>query len=142
MYNLAGISKVLYRYFGRFVRIFVLFGLRIWEIKKDVWDYFFSGIVLSSTNLNRDSCLYARNTTRAIIIKSIILDIRCPILNPVVPPDIFGTCTDTASRFPAGKNKPISGFIMSSTKEVTNPEAAWPITKAIANPIMPNVFRK
>ena len=56
--------------------------------------------------------------------KSIILEIRCPILNSVVPPDIFGTCTDIASRFPAGKNNPISGFMMWSTKEVTSPEAA------------------
>ena len=87
-------------------------------------DYFISGIVLSSTSLNRDSCLYARNTTRAIIRKSIILDIRCPILNSVVPPDILGTCTDTESRFPAGKNNPIRGFMMSSTKDVTSPEAA------------------
>ena len=53
-----------------------------------------------------------------IIIKSIILDIRCPILNSVVPPDIFGTCIDTASRFPAGINNPISGFMMSSTKSL------------------------
>ena len=87
-------------------------------------DYFFSGIVLSSTNLNRDSCLYARNTTRAIIRKSIILGLSCIILNSVVLPKILGTCTDTASRFPAGKNNPIRGFMMSSTKEVTSPEAA------------------
>ena len=93
-----------------------------------------SGIVLSSTSLNRDSCLYARNTTRAIIRKSITLDIRFPILNSVIPPDILVTLTDIASRLPAGKNNPIRGFTMSSTNEVTSPEAAWPITKAIANP--------
>ena len=109
---------------ARIIEIIVLIKLRIQEIKKRYRNYFFSGIVLSSTNLNRDSCLYARNTTRAIIIKSIILDVRCPILNSVVPPDIFGTCIDTASRFPAGINNPISGFMMSSTKEVTSPEAA------------------
>ena len=59
-----------------------------------------------------------------------------------IPPDIIGNCTDTSSRFPAGKNNPISGFMISSTKEVISQEAAWPITKAIANPIIPKVFRK
>ena len=116
--------------------------LRIWKIKKDMIVYFFLGIVSSSTNLNRDNCLYAINTTRAIIRKSIILDTRCPILNFVVLPDILGTCKYIASRFLAGKSNPISGFMMSSTKEVTSPEAAWPITNAIASPIIPNVFRK
>ena len=104
--------------------------------------YFFSGRFLSSTSFNRDSCLCARNTTKAIIKKSKLLDMRWPILNSVVPPNKLGTCNDIASRFPAGKNKAISGFMMLSKKEVTSPEADWPITKAIASPIIPNVFRK
>ncbi len=66
-------------------------------------DYFFSGIVLSSTNLNRDSCLYARNTTRAIIRKSIILGLSCPILNSVVLPNILGTVQTLYLDFPQAK---------------------------------------
>ena len=41
--------------------------------------YFLSagaGFVLSSTNLNLDNCLYAKNTMNAIIRKLIILPIR------------------------------------------------------------------
>ena len=55
---------------------------------KKFLNYFFSStIVLSSTNLKRDSCLYATNTTRAIIKKSMILDTKCPYLNSVISPD-------------------------------------------------------
>ena len=49
---------------------------------------------------------------------------------------------DTAFRSPAGMNSPINGVIMSLTRAVTSLEAAWPITNAMANPIIPNVLRK
>ncbi len=49
---------------------------------------------------------------------------------------------DTAFRSPAGMNSPTNGFIISLTKAVTSLEAAWPITNAMANPIIPNVLRK
>jgi hypothetical protein len=48
----------------------------------------------------------------------------------------------TAFRSPAGMSIPINGVIMSSTRAVTSLEAAWPITNAIANPIIPNVLIK
>jgi hypothetical protein len=47
-----------------------------------------------------------------------------------------------AFRSPAGKNSPMKGVIISSTRAVTSLEAAWPMTNAIANPIIPNVLRK
>ena len=52
----------------------------------------------------------------------------------------FPIVNDTAFRSPAGMNIPINGVIMSSTRAVTSLEAAWPITNAIANPIIPNVL--
>jgi hypothetical protein len=45
-----------------------------------------------------------------------------------------------AFRSPAGKNSPMKGVIISSTRAVTSLEAAWPMTNAIANPIIPNVL--
>jgi len=62
------------------------------SIKVKLWFsfplYFFSysagGFVLSSTSLYFDSCLYARNTINAMMMKSIIVDIRSPYLNSVV----------------------------------------------------------
>ena len=124
MHSLARLNRELYRDLVRIIRIFGQFGLRLREIKKEYDRLFllrYSSIIYQ---FDRDSCLYARNTTRAIIRKSIILGLSCPILNSVVLPKILGTCTDTASRFPAGKNNPIRGFMMSSTKDVTSPEAA------------------
>ena len=47
---------------------------------------------------------------------------------------------DTAFRSPAGMNSPTNGFIISLTKAVTSLEAAWPITNAMANPIIPKVL--
>jgi hypothetical protein len=100
--------------------------------------YFFdSGFVLSSTNLNLDNCLYARNTINAIIKKSIIFEIKSPTMNFDFP-----MVNDTAFRFPDGMNSPIKGVMISLTNAVTILEAAWPITNAIANPIIPNVLRK
>ena len=82
--------------------------------------YFFgSGFVLSSTNLNLDSCLYARNTIKAIIRKSIIFEIKSPHINfdfPIV--------NDIAFKSPVGRNSPTNGVIMSSTRAVTSLEAA------------------
>jgi hypothetical protein len=54
----------------------------------------------------------------------------------------FPIVNDIAFKSPAGKNSPIKGVIMSSTIAVTSLEAAWPITNAIAKPIIPNVLRK
>ncbi len=71
-----------------------------------------------------------------------MFDIRSPYLNSVVEPARLVTLTDNASRLPAGKKNPIIGSIMSFTSAVTSLPAAWPITKAIARPMMPNVFKK
>jgi len=54
----------------------------------------------------------------------------------------FPTVNDIAFKSPAGKNSPTNGVIISSTRAVTSLEAAWPITNATANPIIPNVLRK
>ena len=81
-------------------------------------------------------------TTNAIIKKSIILAIKFPNLNSEIAPETPMTWADSCSKLPDGKNKPISGLTMSSTKAVTSLEDAWPITNAIAKPIMPKVLRK
>src|SRR5215207_763962 len=63
--------------------------------------YFLSsaaGLVLSSTSLYLDSCLYARNTIKAIIRKSIIFDIKSPYLNSVVEPARLVTLKVIVSR--------------------------------------------
>jgi len=73
----------------------------------------------------------------AIIIKLIIFEIRSPTIKVEFP-----TVNFTAFKFPAGKNNPINGVMISLTNEVTSLEAAWPITNAIANPIIPNNTRK
>ena len=74
--------------------------------------------------------------------KSIIFDIRSPYLNSVVVPARLVTLKLTASKLPAGRKNPMIGSIMSFTKAVTNLYAAWPITNAIARPIIPKVLRK
>jgi len=94
-------------------------------------------LVLSSTNLNLDSCLYARNTMNAIITKLIIFPIRSPTMKVECP-----TVNFAAFKSPAGKNNPIKGVTISLTSAVTSLEAAWPITNAIANPIIPKIIRK
>jgi hypothetical protein len=100
--------------------------------------YFIDSVfVLSSTILNFDSCLYAKNTINAIIKKSITFETRSPHINFDFPIANF-----MAFRSPAGKNSPMKGVIISSTRAVTSLEAAWPMTNAIANPIIPNVLRK
>jgi hypothetical protein len=71
-----------------------------------------------------------------------MFDIKSPYLNSLVEPVIFVTLADIVSRLPAGKNNPISGSIMSFTNAVTSLDAARPITKAMARPIIPNVLRK
>lgn len=71
-----------------------------------------------------------------------MLDIKSPYLNSVVEPARLVTLTDIVSRLTAGRNNPIIGSIMSFTNEVTNLDAAWPMTKAIAKPIIPKVFMK
>ena len=81
-------------------------------------------------------------TTNAIIKKSIILAIKFPYLNSEIAPDTPMTWADSCSKLPDGRNKPTRGLIMSSTRAVTNLEDAWPITNAIAKPIMPKVLRK
>ena len=47
----------------------------------EYYHFFASGLVLSSTNLNLESCLYAKNTMKAIIRKSIIFATRSPHMN-------------------------------------------------------------
>ena len=54
----------------------------------------------------------------------------------------FATVAAILLKSPAGRNSPINGVIISVTKAVTSLEAAWPMTNAIANPIIPNVLRK
>src|ERR671930_2386929 len=83
-----------------------------------------AGLVLSSTILYLDNCLYAKNTMKAIMRKSIILEIKSPYLNSVVVPATFVTLNDSASRLPAGRKKPIMGSIISVTNAVTSREAA------------------
>lgn len=103
--------------------------------------YFFSsGLVLSSTNLYFNSTLYAKNTSNAIMINSIMFEIRSPYLNSEGVPYIPVTVADMLLRLP-GKNRPIVGSIISLTNDDTTFETAWPITKAIANPIIPKVIR-
>jgi len=71
-----------------------------------------------------------------------IFAIKSPYLNSEIPPETLVIFADNCSRLPEGKNKPTNGLIISSTKEVTNLEDAWPITNANARPIIPNVLRK
>ena len=73
----------------------------------------------------------------AIIRKLIIFEIRSPTMNVEFP-----TVNFTAFKFPAGKNSPINGVMISLTNAVTSLDAAWPITNAIANPMIPNIIRK
>ena len=74
--------------------------------------------------------------------KLIILEIRSPYLNSLVVPAKFGTFTVSAARLPAGRNRPMKGSIISLTKAFTSAEAAYPITNAIASPMIPKVFKK
>jgi hypothetical protein len=89
-----------------------------------------------------ESCLYAKNTTNAITRKLMILEIRSPYLKTVVVPAMFGTFIVSAAKLPAGRNRPIKGSIISFTKAFTSVEAACPITKAMASPIIPKVYKK
>ena len=98
---------------------------------------FFAGLVLSSTNPNLDNCLNNIKTINAIIIKSIIFAIKSPHIKVEFP-----IVVSIAFRSPAGKNNPINGVIISSTKAVTNFEEACPIMNAIAKPITPKLFQK
>src|SRR5438093_1618031 len=88
--------------------------------------YFGSDLVLSSTILNLESCLYARNTMKAIIRKSIIFEIKSPHMNLE-----FAIVDDIAFKSPDGRN---NGVIISVTSAVTSLEAALPITNGMANP--------
>ena len=71
-----------------------------------------------------------------------MLAIKSPYLNSEIAPETLVIFADNCSRLPEGKNKPINGLIISSTRAVINLEDAWPITNAIAKPIIPNVLRK
>lgn len=73
--------------------------------------------------------------------KSIILATKSPYLNCEIAPEALVTFADIFSKL-AGKNRPTVGLIISCTSAVTNLDAANPMTKAIANPIIPNVLRK
>ena len=63
-------------------------------------------------------------------------------MNSDIAPETLITLADSCSKLPDGRNKPIRGLIISSTNAVTNLDDAWPITNAIAKPIMPKVLRK
>src|SRR2546427_3080939 len=45
-------------------------------------------------------------------------------------------------RFPVGRTRPTIGLIMSLTSELTTADEATPMTKPMASPITPNVWRK
>ena len=79
---------------------------------------------MSSTNLYLESCLYAKNTNNATIIKSIAVEIKSPYLNSVVEPDKLGILTERDFKSPVGRNSPISGLTISFTSAVTSLEAA------------------
>ena len=53
-----------------------------------------------------------------------IFEIRSPYLKTVVVPARFGTFIVSAAKLPAGRNRPISGSIMSLTKAFTSADAA------------------
>ena len=76
-------------------------------------------------------------TINAIIKKSKILATKSPHINVDFP-----NVNSIDFRSPAGRNNPMKGVIISSTKAVTNLDAACPIINAIANPIIPKVFKK
>ena len=65
-----------------------------------------SDLVLSSTMLNLDSCLYAMNTIKAIIRKPIMFAMRLPTINVEFP-----TVNLATFKFPAGINNPINGVM-------------------------------
>ena len=71
-----------------------------------------------------------------------MFDIKSPYLNSVVEPARLVILKVNVSRLPAGRKKPIIGSMMSFTNAVTNLDAAWPITNAMARPIIPKVLRK
>ena len=58
----------------------------------------------------------------------------------ITKPIKFAIVDDTAYKSPDGKNSPINGVTMSVTTTVTSLEAAWSITNAMDNPIIPNVL--
>ena len=71
-----------------------------------------------------------------------MLAVKSPYLNWEGTPEIPVTLEDIFVNSPAGKKSPTVGFIISWTNAVTSFVAAAPITNAIANPIIPNTFRK
>lgn len=91
-------------------------------------------------------CILRAVCMREILTKQQWWSRLCLILNlhiwTLVEPARLVTLTDIDSKLPAGRNNPMIGSIMSFTMAVTSLEAAWPITKSIARPIIPNVFRK
>jgi hypothetical protein len=78
------------------------------------------------------------NTTRAIIKKFMIFEIRSPYENVELP-----TLNLISFKSPMpGVSNPINGFIMSFTKAVINLDAACPMTNAMASPITENACKK
>ena len=71
-----------------------------------------------------------------------MLAMKSPYLNSETAPETPVSFADNCSRLPEGKKKPTNGLIISSTRAVINLADAWPITNAIAKPIIPNVLRK
>lgn len=120
---LKDITERYYREISDWTRIAQEIEVMSTSRSKKFLNYFFSStIVLSSTNLKYDSCLYATNTTRTIIKKSMILDIKCPYLNSVISPHKLVTLAVKLSKLPAGKNIPIRGSIKSFTKKLLVPK--------------------
>ena len=68
--------------------------------------------------------------------------IKSPYLNSEIAPETLVIFEDNCSSVPEGRNKLIKWLIISSTSAVTNLEAAYPLTNAIAKLIIPNVLKK
>lgn len=85
-------------------------------------NYFFSS-GFSSMNLYFFSNLYAMNTSKAIIINSMMFEIRSPYLNSEGTPYIPMTVADMLLRLP-GNTRPIVGSIISLTNAFTTFDTA------------------
>jgi len=79
---------------------------------------------------------------KAITKKFRMLEIKSPYRNVDALPLIEFTENSRVARFPEEKNNPISGLTMSFVRAVIRDDAATHITKAIASPITPKVYRK
>src|SRR6267143_831230 len=91
----------------------------------------------------RLSCLYMRKTTKAIMTKYMIWEMKSPYRNTDGFPDTGEVVVAFSDdRFPVGSTRPTMGLMRSLTSEFTTADEATPMTKPMARPTTPKVWRK